>query len=206
MLWSALFVGMPCAACKQAKVAQAQATHCTLHCNCTLHMQAELNSVGGPSTHGRRALARMGVTMPFSCSFLPPSARHRLGPCSYAAVGQMPAPRGTRAPPRRVAKPPEKQPRWLVWLAYIGIPLAVVAFIIGCGGVAVLMGAAPASMRVWQAAAAVMKAFMRRPCSCCVPATCATCRRAGARQLVLQHPVCRRVAHADGEEPLLHDM
>lgn len=48
-----------------------------------------------------------------------------------------------KAPPKRAAKPHQKQPRWLVVACYVGIPLAVAMFFIGCLGIAVILGAPP---------------------------------------------------------------
>ena len=45
------------------------------------------------------------------------------------------------ARPAKKEKVPEKQTPAVLALCIVGIPLALVAFLLGCGGVAVLMGA-----------------------------------------------------------------
>ncbi|KAI7841318.1 hypothetical protein COHA_004937 [Chlorella ohadii] len=42
-------------------------------------------------------------------------------------------------PPRPPAKAPEKQSKRVLALCYVAIPLAICAFLLGCGGMAVLM-------------------------------------------------------------------
>ena len=51
------------------------------------------------------------------------------------------APNGIHARP--VARPPQKQPPAILALCYVAIPVALVVFLLGCGGVMVLMGAPP---------------------------------------------------------------
>ena len=53
-----------------------------------------------------------------------------------------PAPNGIHAR-HTVARPPQKQTPAILVLCYVAIPVALVVFLLGCGGVLVLMGAPP---------------------------------------------------------------
>ena len=50
---------------------------------------------------------------------------------------------GAQAQRLRPNRAPEKLPTWVLRLSFVGIPLAVVLFVVGSFGLAVLMGARP---------------------------------------------------------------
>lgn len=60
------------------------------------------------------------------------SAPDEMAPAPRRSTGGRPAP-----------KQPEKRSPTVLWLCYIGIPVALVFFLLGLGGVAVLLGAPP---------------------------------------------------------------
>lgn len=69
---------------------------------------------------------------------LPPTGQ----PPSWPAL-MAPRARASAHPARPNTKPPEKQSSTVLAICFIGIPVALVAFLLGVGGVAVLMGALP---------------------------------------------------------------